>query len=65
MGANIMVRSVWGLDREKVQPTKDKGVEVIGETSVRGDIIANGLTILDWRMQAYNSQIPLFRQGYG
>jgi hypothetical protein len=39
------------LTGQKVQPTKDKGVEVIGETAVRGDIIANGLTILDWRMQ--------------
>ena len=51
------------LTGQKVQPTKDKGVEVIGETSVRGDIIANGLTILDWRMQVVQFSNPTFPTG--
>ena len=51
------------LTGQKVQPTKDKGVEVIGETAVRGDIIANGLTILDWRMQVVQFSKPTFPTG--
>ena len=51
------------LTGQKVQPTKDKGVEVIGETAVRGDIIANGLTILDWRMQVVLFTDPTFPTG--
>jgi len=51
------------LTGQKVQPTKDKGVEVIGETAVRGDIIANGLTILDWRMQVVQFSNPTFPTG--
>jgi len=51
------------LTGQKVQPIKDKGVEVIGETAVRGDIIANGLTILDWRMQVVQFSNPTFPTG--
>ncbi|MBT8367288.1 MAG: ABC transporter substrate-binding protein, partial [Deltaproteobacteria bacterium] len=51
------------LTGQKVQPTKDNSVEVIGETAVRGDIIANGLTILDWRMQVVQFSNPTFPTG--
>jgi ABC-type amino acid transport substrate-binding protein len=51
------------LTGQKVQPTKDKGIEVIGETAVRGDIIANGLTMLDWRMQVVQFSDPTFPTG--
>jgi ABC-type amino acid transport substrate-binding protein len=51
------------LTGQKVQPTRDNNVEVIGETAVRGDIIANGLTILDWRMQVVQFSNPTFPTG--
>ncbi len=51
------------LTGQKVQPTKDNGVEVIGKTAVRGDIIANGLTILEWRMQVVQFSNPTFPTG--
>jgi ABC-type amino acid transport substrate-binding protein len=51
------------LTGQKVQPIRDNGVEVIGETAVRGDIIANGLTILDWRMQVVLFSNPTFPTG--
>ena len=62
------VQTTWSevigdLTGQKVQPTKDKGVEVIGETAVRGDIIANGLTILDWRRQVVQFSNPTFPTG--
>jgi ABC-type amino acid transport substrate-binding protein len=51
------------LTGQKVLPTKDSGVTVIGETAVRGDIIANGLTILDWRRQVIQFSNPTFPTG--
>ena len=51
------------LTGQKVQPTKNNGVEVIGKTAVRGDIIANGLTILEWRMQVVQFSNPTFPTG--
>ena len=51
------------LTGQKVQLTKENRVEVIGETAVRGDIIANGLTILDWRMQVVQFSNPTFPTG--
>ena len=51
------------LTGQRVQPTKNNGVEVIGKTAVRGDIIANGLTILEWRMQVVQFSNPTFPTG--
>jgi ABC-type amino acid transport substrate-binding protein len=51
------------LTGQKVQPTKDNGVDVIGKTAVRGDIIANGLTILEWRMKVVQFSNPTFPTG--
>jgi ABC-type amino acid transport substrate-binding protein len=44
-------------------PAKGSGVAVIGEAVVRGDIIANGLTILDWRRQVVQFSNPTFPTG--
>jgi ABC-type amino acid transport substrate-binding protein len=51
------------LTGQKVLPTKDNDVALIGETAVRGDIIANGLTILDWRRQVVQFSNPTFPTG--
>lgn len=51
------------LTGKKVQPNQDSGVKVIGETAIRGDIIANGLTILDWRRQVVQFSNPTFPTG--
>ena len=62
------VRTSWSevfgdLTGKKVQPNKDSGVEVIGETAIRGDIIANGMTILNWRRQVVQFSNPTFPTG--
>jgi len=51
------------LTGQKVQPAKDNGVAVIGETAIRGDIVANGLTILNWRKQVVQFSNPTFPTG--
>lgn len=51
------------LTGQKVMPNKDDGVAVIGKTAVRGDIIANGLTILNWRRQVVQFSTPTFPTG--
>jgi len=51
------------LTGQKVMPTKDNNVTRIGETAVRGDIIANGLTILDWRRLVVQFSNPTFPTG--
>ncbi len=38
-------------------------VKIVGTTAVRGDILANGLTILPWRKQVVNYSIPTFPTG--
>jgi len=53
------------LTGQNVQPANDNGVAVISEnaTAIRGDIIANGLTILDWRKQVVQFSNPTFPTG--
>ena len=51
------------LTGQMVQQTDDGGVAVSGQTEVRGDIIANGLTILPWREQVVDFSIPTFPTG--
>ena len=51
------------LTGQKVIPDKDDGVVVMGQTAVRGDIIANGLTILNWRRQVVQFSTPTFPTG--
>jgi ABC-type amino acid transport substrate-binding protein len=62
------VKTSWSevfgdLTGKKVLPTADDGVEVIGQTAVRGDIIANGLTILPWRKKIVQYSKPTFPTG--
>ncbi|MCK4502779.1 MAG: transporter substrate-binding domain-containing protein [Desulfuromonadales bacterium] len=44
---------------QQVIPTGDK-VKLSGSTPVRGDLIANGLTILPWRQKVLEYSIPTF-----
>ncbi len=37
-----------------------KGAELLGETPIKGDLIANGLTILPWRKDLVDFSIPTF-----
>lgn len=58
------VQTDWGslfgdLTGKKIQPDGDS-VKILGETEVRGDIIANGLTRLAWREKIVNYSIPTF-----
>jgi len=51
------------IGQKVLPPTKGSGVAVIGEAAVRGDIIANGLTMLDWRRQVVQFSNPTFPTG--
>ncbi|MCK4660240.1 MAG: transporter substrate-binding domain-containing protein [Phycisphaerae bacterium] len=58
------VQTSWGnvigdLSGKKVKPVGEE-VEVLGEVPVRGDIIANGLTILPWRQKVVDYSEPIF-----
>ena len=43
----------------KIKPVGDC-VEVLGTTPVKGDVIANGFTILEWRKKVVNYSSPIF-----
>lgn len=47
------------LAGKKVRP-KGKDIEILGDAPVRGDIIANGLTILPWRKKIVDYSTPTF-----
>jgi len=38
----------------------DKTVEFLEETPIRGDTLANGVTVLDWRKQVVDFSVPTF-----
>ncbi len=62
-----LVTTSWGevfsdLTGDLFQFAND-GIKVIGKTSVKGDIIANGLTILPERQKIVNFSIPTFPTG--
>ena len=38
----------------------EKGFQLLGKTAIRGDVIANGLTMLDWRKELVNFSEPTF-----
>ncbi len=50
------------LTGKKVKPKGDN-IEILGEAPVRGDVIANGLTILPWRQKAVEYSDPTFPSG--
>ena len=58
------VRSSWAdvfgdLTGRKVKPVGDD-VKFLGKTEIRGDVIANGLTMLAWREKVINYSAPTF-----
>ena len=56
--------TVFGdLTGQMVQSEDDGSVLVTGHTEVRGDIIANGLTILPWRKEVVDFSVPTFPTG--
>ena len=59
------VESSWAnvigdLTGQQVMPKADGNVKILGPTPVRGDIIANGLTILPWREKVIDYSTPTF-----
>lgn len=58
------VKTEWGTVVQdltgKVVKSKGSDVEVIGEAPVKGDIIANGFTVLPWREKIVNFSVPTF-----
>lgn len=62
-----LVQTSWSeafgdLTGDNVQP-KDDSVVVTGKVPVRGDVLANGLTILPWREKVVRFSIPTFPTG--
>ncbi|MCK8601949.1 transporter substrate-binding domain-containing protein [Desulfoferrobacter suflitae] len=58
------VQTTWDdvipdLSGKKVRPVGDE-VEIIGEVPIKGDIAANGLTILPWREKVIDYSEPTF-----
>lgn len=58
------VKTSWGdmigdVSGKKVKPVGNN-VQFLGNVPVRGDVIANGLTILPWRQQAVDYSDPIF-----
>ncbi len=50
---------VADLTGKKVKPNGDN-IEIVGSAAIRGDIAANGFTILPWRQKAVHFSIPTF-----
>jgi len=50
---------IGDLVGKRVKP-KGKDVEILGEVPIRGDIIANGFTILPWRQKVVEYSTPTF-----
>jgi ABC-type amino acid transport substrate-binding protein len=58
------VKTSWGnligdISGKKVKP-KGEDIEILGDTPIRGDIAANGITVLPWREKIVNYSIPTF-----
>jgi len=47
----------------KIVKPKGNEIEILGDVPVKGDIIANGLTILPWRKQILDYSLPTFPSG--
>src|SRR5271157_1527672 len=50
---------IGDLTGSKVAP-KGSGVEILGKVQVRGDLIANGMTVLPWRQEVAAFSEPTF-----
>ena len=53
---------IGDLTGKRVRP-KGTDIEVLGDVPVRGDVIANGLTILPWREKVLDFSTPTFPSG--
>ena len=50
---------IGDLTGKKVKP-KGKNVEILGECEIKGDVIANGFTILPWRQKVVDYSVATF-----
>ncbi len=58
------VKTSWGnligdLSGKRVRP-KGNDIEILGDVPIKGDIAANGITVLPWREKIVNYSIPTF-----
>lgn len=58
------VQTTWDdfvpdLSGKKVKPKGDE-VEIVGDAPVRGDVAANGITVLPWRAKVIDFSVPTF-----
>ncbi|MCX5855589.1 MAG: transporter substrate-binding domain-containing protein [Deltaproteobacteria bacterium] len=58
------VKTDWGdifgdLTGKKVRPKGDD-IEVVAQVPIKGDVAANGLTVLPWRKKAVDFSVPTF-----
>jgi len=51
--------AIGDLTGKKVKP-KGEGIEVLAEVLVKGDVIANGMTVIPWREKVVNFSVPTF-----
>lgn len=50
---------IGDLSGKRVKP-RGEGIEIVGDQPVKGDIIANGLTVLPWRKKIVDYSVPTF-----
>lgn len=63
----VFVKTDWStmiadLTGKKVQPKGDD-IQIVGESPIKGDVIATGFTILPWRQKIVDYAIPTFPSG--
>src|SRR5512144_2249394 len=56
---SIMIADLTG---KKVQP-KGADIQIVGESPIKGDVIATGFTILPWRQKIVDYATPTFPSG--
>lgn len=58
------VKTEWGTVVQdltgKVVKSKGTEIEIVGDAPIKGDLIANGFTVLPWREKAVNFALPTF-----
>jgi len=52
--------AIGDLTGRNVRPRRGGGIDVVGEVPVRGDVIANGMTVIPWREQVIAFSVPTF-----
>ena len=56
--------AIGDLTGNKVRPKND-GIEILATVPVKGDLIANGMTIIKWRQKVVDYSTPTFPTRYG